>query len=147
MSSQEEKFPKLFNEQMFNKWFSIFDAWFDDPIGNFFGSPIRVDVYENDKDIFVEADIPGVKKEQIQLEWFPDGLRIAVENNTEIEKEDQKAKYYRKERRFERKERFVPMPLIVSPKNIRAKYENGILTITIPKYNLRHNHRKIIDID
>lgn len=104
-------------------------------------------MYETDSDVVIEADVPGVNKDQIQLEWFADGLKIAVENRTDVEETNEKERYYRKERTFYRKERFIPLDFVSKPKNIKAKYENGILIISIPKHNLRRNHRQIIDIE
>ncbi|PWA08274.1 Hsp20/alpha crystallin family protein [Pueribacillus theae] len=147
MSTEENKFPKIFNDQKFTELFSIFDQWFEDPLGSFFVHQIKVDMYERGQDLIIEADVPGVKKEQINLEWFPDGLKITAENRSELEETNQKEKYYRKERFFNRRERFIPLTLVSSPKNIKARYENGILRIQIPKYNLKQYNRKMIDIE
>lgn len=146
MSSEDNKLPSPFNGKAFTDLFSVFDQWFEDPLG-FFDRQIKVDMYETKQNVVIEADVPGVKKEQIQLEWLQEGLRISVENQSHIEETNQTEKYYRKERSFSRKERFIPLGLVSSPRNIRAKYENGIVKITIPKYNLKHNNRNIIDIE
>lgn len=147
MGSNKKNYPQLFNEQVVREWMSVFDQWFEDPFGQLFAVPIRVDVYDKGNNVIVEADVPGVKKEQIELEWFSDGLKIATVNRSETEETNEKEKYYRKERHFNRRERFVPLPLAGSPQNIKAKYEDGILRVVIPKNNLKQTERKRIDIE
>lgn len=146
MASDDNKLPSPFNGKPFTDLFSVFDQWFEDPLG-MLERQIKVDMYETESNLIIEADVPGVKKEQIQLEWQSNGLKLVVENRSHVEETNEKEKYYRKERSFSRKERFIPLGLVSSPKNIKAKYENGIVIITIPKYNLKRNNRKIIDID
>lgn len=146
MASNDNKLPSPFYGKPFADLFSIFDQWFEDPLG-IFDRHIKVDIYETKNDVVIEADVPGVKKEQIQLEWLSDGLKISIEDRSQVEETNEKEKYYRKERSFFRKERFIPIAFVSSPRNIKAKYENGIVIITIPKYNLRQNHRKMIDIE
>lgn len=125
---------------------SIFDQWFEDPL-RIFERQIKIDMYETDSSLVIEADVPGVNKEQIHLEWLPDGLKITVENRTDVEETNEKERYYRRERTFSRKERFIPIDFISKPKNMKAKYENGMITISIPKHNLRRNQRHVIDIE
>lgn len=146
MASDDNKLPSPFNGKPFTDLFSVFDQWFEDPLG-IFDRQIKVDMYETENHVVIEADVPGVKKEQIQLEWLADGLKISVENRSHVEETNKKEKYYRKERSFSRKERFIPLGLVSSPRNIKAKYEDGIVMITIPKYNIKRNNRHIIDID
>lgn len=146
MASNDNKLPSPFNGKPFTDLFSIFDQWFEDPLG-IFDHQIKVDMYEREDAVVIEADVPGVTKEQIQLEWLADGLKLSVENRTELKETNEKERYYRKERSLYRKERFIPLGLVPSPKNIKAKYENGIVVITIPKYNIKQSHHQIIDID
>lgn len=138
--------PIAFYRKPFTDLISIFDQWFEDPL-RLFERQIKIDMYEKENNLVIEADVPGVNKEQIQIEWLADGLKISVENRTDVEEKNEKERYYRKERTFFRKERFIPLDLISKPKNIKAQYENGIVTINIPKYNLRRNHRHVIDIE
>lgn len=140
------KRPIAHYRKPFTDLISIFDQWFEDPL-NIFDRQIKIDMYETDKDLVIEAEVPGVNKEQIQLEWLPDGLKITVENRTDVEETNEKERYYRRERTFSRKERFIPIDFISKPKNMKAKYENGMITISIPKYNLRRNQRHVIDIE
>lgn len=146
MSSDEDRPLPSFNRKAFTDLFSVFDQWFEEPF-SFFDRQIKVDMYETNDNLVIEADVAGVKKEQIQLEWLAEGLKISVENKSHVEETNQAEKYYRKERTFSQRERFIPLGLVSSPKNIKAKYENGVVMVTIPHYNLRQKNRNIIDID
>lgn len=145
--SNQEKFPKPFNTKAFSDLFSVFDQWFNEPLSFVGQQLIKVDMYVADQNLVIEADVPGVKKEQIQLELHTDGIKISVEEQSQFEEINEKEKYLHKERSFTRRERFIPLDVHSSPKNIKAKYEDGILLIRIPKYNLKDNVRSVIDIE
>ncbi|RBW71394.1 Hsp20/alpha crystallin family protein [Bacillus taeanensis] len=147
MSSNDKNFPKLFNEKVLQDWFSTLDGFFQEPFQRFFDRQIPVDVYETLTELIVEADLPGVKREQIHLEWLEDGLKITVEDKKIVEEENNHEKYYRKERSFQRMERYIPLPYTAAVKEIKAKFQNGILEIKIPKKKRKRNDSKMIDIE
>lgn len=89
------------------------------------------DVKENDKDIVVHAELPGVKKEDIQVELHNGFLTISGERNEE--KKEQGERYHRVERSYGKFARSVAVPEGVSEEQIKARYENGVLEVTMPK--------------
>jgi HSP20 family protein len=94
------------------------------------GTP-RLDVYEQDGYLVVKAEVPGVKKEDLQVELDSGDLVIQGETHAENEvKEDQ---YYRMERRVGRFYRRVPLPWDVKPEDIQATLNDGVLQVRIPK--------------
>ena len=112
---------------------SIFDSFFDDAfLPGFFtvGNPIRADIRETDKEYIIDAELPGVRKEDIKLDLRDDVLTIAVEHNEEINEE--RENYIRKERR---RGSFSRSFYVENVKNedVTAKFNNGILTVTLPK--------------
>ncbi|ACL77232.1 Hsp20/alpha crystallin family protein [Ruminiclostridium cellulolyticum] len=111
-------------ENMFNSLFN------DSFIGFTGGNPIRADIKENDKEFIVEAEIPGVTKEDIKLDLRDDTLTIAVEQNQESNEE--RDNYIRKERRYGSFSRSFYVENVKN-EDVSAKYENGILTIVLPK--------------
>ncbi len=111
-------------ENMFNSFFN------DSFLGLSGGNPIRADIKENDKEFIVEAEIPGVAKEDIKLDLRDDRLTIAVEQNQESKEE--KDNYIRKERRYGSFSRSFYVENVKN-EDVSAKYENGILTIVLPK--------------
>ena len=121
-----------------NRLRSEINRLFEDPFSlltpdtSFFeGWTPAVDVVE-DKDKFaVRAELPGMKKEDIEVSLDGDTLTIAGERKEE--KEDKRGDTYRSERFFGRFQRTITLPSTVDPNKIEAKYENGVLNITLPK--------------
>jgi len=93
----------------------------------------QTDIYEDKKRgaLVYEAELPGVRKEDIDLRVEDDRLIVSgeVKRDERIEEES----YYRIGRRYGRFQRVFPLPEGVDdPKGIQAKFENGILRITVP---------------
>ena len=91
----------------------------------------RTDVYERDQALMFETELPGVKKEEIAIKIEDEQLVISgeVKRNEEIEKES----YFRTGRRYGRFQRCFPLPAdLVQKDAIKARFEDGILTITAP---------------
>ena len=125
---------------------SIFENFFNDSVYPTFYSNsgyMKVDVKENEKEYLIEAEIPGVKKEEINLEIDESRLTISVNKNEQVDEE--KDNYIRRERRSSSITRSFAIDNIV-PDNTLAKYENGILTITLPKRESSQTVTKKIDI-
>jgi HSP20 family protein len=89
------------------------------------------DLYEDKDKLTVRAELPGLKKDQIQLTLKDDVLTVSGERkqDADAEKRDQ----IRRERVFGAFERSVTLPYPVNQAGISAAYENGILTVTLPK--------------
>lgn len=104
-----------------------------------------VDMYETENDIVIEAELPGYKRDQIQLEIIDDQLRISVENSKFANEKNEKSLSYNKKQSYDKIERWILLPYPVSEKDVRATYKNDILTITTPKR--RKSSRRFIDID
>ena len=125
---------------------NMFDNFFNDSFmpALFTGdTQMRVDIKENDKEYIVEADMPGVKKEEINVELNNDRLTIAVERNEEINEE--KENYIRRERRSGS---FCRSFIVenVKEEGIAAKFENGVLSIMLPKKEAGINKKNKIEI-
>ncbi len=102
----------------------------------------RVDVQENDNEYTVEAEIPGVKKEDVRLELTEGRLLIAVQREDNVEEE--KKNYIHRERHFSSAQRCLHLP-DAKPEGIKAKMDDGVLRITVPKEE-KSNSRRRIDI-
>lgn len=92
---------------------------------------IRIDVSETDKDYLVKADIPGVKKEDIKVAI--DGNQVSVSVEIKEEKEVGGAGMLRSERFYGQQYRSLTLPQEVDDAKAVAKYENGVLLLTLPK--------------
>jgi HSP20 family protein len=111
---------------------SFFDKMFDSDFPFSFLNPsdMKVDIKEYEKEYVLEAEIPGVNKEQIHIDYQQNYLTISVENREELSEE--RKNYIRRERKFGRSSRSFYVEGIQEDK-ISAKYENGILTVLLPK--------------
>ena len=98
-----------------------------------YNSFIPLDVKETENSYVVHADLPGMKKEDIFVDFSQDGiLTVSVTKNSETEQKDGE-KVLISERYFMKKERKLNFNNKVDGSTIKAKYENGILRLSVPK--------------
>ncbi len=90
-----------------------------------------LDVYEDKDNLFVRAELPGMKKEDISLTLHDGSLSISGERKSEEKFKD--AQVYRSERFEGRFQRTVTLPTPVQADKVKAQYKDGILTVTLPK--------------
>jgi HSP20 family protein len=100
------------------------------------GAPTRMraafaDVQETDTDVIVTIELPGVTKEDIELNVTSDRVEIKAEKKEEAEKEEEGYRAYKKQ--YAGFYRQVPLPQQVEPDHAKATYKNGVLEITLPK--------------
>ncbi len=124
--------------------YSPFDEAFDDLFKGFFVRPvafdektqpqvgIRMDVTESDKAYLVHADIPGVKKEDIQITIDGNQVSISAEARYHREQKDGE-KVLRSERSYGKAYRAFSLAQDVDESNAEAKYVDGVLELTLPK--------------
>ena len=117
-------------------WFDrIWDNPFEDFLPTFsyssFGSMPSVDVSEGKKEVTVTAEIPGMTEKDIDLTWHNGVLNIRGEKKEE--KEDKKKNSYYRECRYGSFSRDIMMNDTVDWSRAKAKYKNGVLSVTMPK--------------
>lgn len=95
------------------------------------GAMLPVDVYETDADVVVKAAVPGVKPEDIDVTVTGDLLTIKGEFKSEEKTE--KRSYVRQERRMGSFARQIGLPTGVDSNKAKATFENGVLTLVLPK--------------
>jgi HSP20 family protein len=125
---------------------NIFDDFFSDSMFPAFisgGHPINADIRETEKEFVVEAEIPGVKKEDIKLDLRDNTLSISVEHNEE--KKEERNNYIRRERKSGSFCRSFYVEN-VRPDGVAAKYVDGILTIILPKQEAGKESKRNIEI-
>ena len=112
-----------------NRYDSMFKDFFGDEMSM---KNLRVDIREKENEYILEADFPGMKKEDINIDYSKGYLTISGEKKTEKEETEKKENYIRKERSYEKASRSFYVGDI-NKDEIKAKFENGVLEITIPK--------------
>jgi HSP20 family protein len=109
-------------------------------------SKMSLDVYETDEAAFIEAELPGVKKEDIKVNVEDGVLTITAEKT--IEEEEQKGrKYFTREIRYGSLKRAFELPEYLNDEEIKAKFKDGILKIEIPRKEEEVKKNKKIDIE
>lgn len=122
------------NMMPFDNFFS--DMW--DPFSMFGDHPafkqaagLRVDVYETDKDLVIEADVPGYSPKDIEVELNNRTLVIRGKQSHESDGKDNQ--YFRRERMYSSFERRFNLPAEVDLEKIKSDLKNGKLSIKVPK--------------
>ncbi len=107
---------------------------------------ISTDIKEYDDRYEVAADLPGVEKENITVHYADDQLSIAATQKKESNDTDENGRYLRRERSTSSFQRTFTIRNIAEDK-ITAKFENGVLKLTLPKKALADQPGKTISID
>jgi HSP20 family protein len=119
--SLRQEVDRLFDEFGFSSW---------QPFGRRGISP-AVDVVEGDKAYEVTAELPGMDEKDIEIKVTQDSL--AIKGVKEEQKEEKEKGYHRQERRYGSFERSFGLPDSVDADRIQAKFNKGLLTVTLPK--------------
>jgi HSP20 family protein len=98
-----------------------------------------MDLVEDKDDLVLRADLPGLSEDDVDIEVKDGVLTISGERKTEEKKEEEG--YYRVERAFGRFSRSLTRPDGIDPDQVKAKFDNGVLEVRIPKPEERKPHR------
>ena len=129
--------PSIFGENLFDDFDRWMDTSFHDVDKALYGknakNMMKTDVKETDKGYEVDVDLPGFKKDEIQLELNDGYLTISAEKGLDKDEENEKKHYLRRERYAGGMSRSFYVGEGITEKDIHAKYEYGILKLSIPK--------------
>lgn len=116
---------------------------FDTMLNRFFGgresnggamlAPYGVDVREDGDHIYVEAELPGFSKKDVDITLENQTLTITAERNSEHKEGEKKGDYLLRERRYARFQRSFTLPPTVDEQTVNARLNDGVLTITLNK--------------
>ena len=122
------------NEMTRKNDYDFFEEAMHDLFPGFYGRKqqnyMRTDIKETEKDYVVEVELPGLDKNDIHIDLKDGYLNIEVSKN-EKQEEKEKGNYIHRERSFSCSRSYYVGE--VSKEDVKAKYENGILNLTIPK--------------
>ncbi|MBF0275162.1 MAG: Hsp20/alpha crystallin family protein [Nitrospinae bacterium] len=133
---KKEQHPFLSLQDDMNRAFDNFFKEFKTPSfgsfdNTFKGVDLKVNVNENDKDIVVTAELPGVNDKDIDIEIKDNFLVLKGEKKEE--KEEEKDNSYYKECSYGSFYRTIPLSMEVDEDKVDASFKNGVLTVTLPK--------------
>lgn len=140
---------------------NAFDLW--DPMEDLFGTAVtafprlssareisaftnaRIDWKETPEAHVFKADLPGLKKEEVKVE-VEEGRILQISGERSKEQEDKNDKWHRVERSTGKFHRRFRLPENAKVDKVKAKMENGVLTVTVPKEEIKKPEVKAIDI-
>ncbi len=131
--------PSIFGE-------NLFDDFFDDfryprkparPVKNPEVNIMKTDIKENEKGYDLAIELPGYKKDDMKLELKDGYLTISAEINQDNDEKDEGGNYIRRERYYGRSSRSFYVGEALTEEDIKAKYEDGILKINVPKKEVK----------
>ncbi|WP_435073022.1 Hsp20/alpha crystallin family protein [Halorubrum sp. HHNYT27] len=139
MTSRENVFAELerFFERMSRQFDDASHTW--ESQGPFApwassGESMALDLVDRDDEFVVTADLPGFKREDIDIRITDHTLRIEAEHDEVLDEEAEQ--YLRHERRHESTQRSLRLPEDVDKTAVTAKMNNGVLTVTLPKLDV-----------
>ncbi len=134
-----------FTQNPFAEIDRIFDDVFRDVMPSintsFTPNAMRVDISEDEKNIYIDAEMPGIKKEDVKV-TIEDGV-LMIRGERKQETEEKKKNYHRVERVYGSFLRAFTLGENVDKDNIEAKYEDGVLHLTLPKIEPVKNVKQI----
>ena len=132
--------PSIFNDNLFDDFFDF--PFYDDKAdrkiqrklyGHHAGNLMKTDIKEKKDGYELEIDLPGFKKDELHLELNDGYLTISAEKGLDKDEKDKNDKYIRRERYAGSMSRSFYVGENMKEEDIHAKYENGILTLDVPK--------------
>ena len=122
LSTLSEEINRLFDSPFgeFTRHMKLFNGWMP-----------ALDVYEDKDNLIVKAELPGMKREEIDISVHDGTLTVSGERT--YEEKNQDAEPYRSERFFGRFHRTLALPKPVQTDKAKANYKDGILTVILPK--------------
>lgn len=109
-----------------------------------------IEVKQNDNNYKVKVQLPGIKKDNINIELDNDFMTITAETHEEKEEkkeEEKNERYHTSEFRYGKYVRTISFDQPIKADDAKAKYKDGVLTITIPKQQIETNTKKVIKIN
>ena len=127
--------PSIFGENLFNDdWMDFGFPEIDKALyGKHAGHVMKTDVKETDAGYEVDIDLPGFKKDEISAKLENGYLTISAAKGLDKDEQDKNGKYIRKERYAGSMSRSFYVGEGVTQDDIKAKYEDGILRLVVPK--------------
>ena len=129
--------PSIFGESLFDNMFPFDEKFFTEKKDPLYGKNVsrlmKTDVRETEKTYELDIDLPGFKKDEISIELENGYLTVSAAKGLDKDEEDKKGKYIRKERYAGAMQRSFYVGENLTDEDIKAKYENGILRLSVPK--------------
>lgn len=142
--------PSIFGENLFDDFFGGFAKPLM-PVGSFTNqaAAMKTDVKEYDGGYQLDIDLPGVKKEDVKAELKDGYLTVSATHGTQNDQKDDNGRFIRRERYYGAASRSFYVGDQIKQEDIKARFENGILSLRVPKVDAHPEieQRKYIAIE
>lgn len=139
-SGFREAMNRFFDESLWYPWTFRHSPMLPGFVGRHFSYP-RIDLTENNKEIKIAADVPGVDPDKLDVTVEDDRVVLKGVMEEEKENKDKGKNYYRYERQYGSFLRQIPLPVRIKVDGAVAEYANGVLRLTLPKSEPRKNRK------
>jgi len=138
-TQMDRLFDEVFKRPFFSLWSPRFGA------GEMEELYLPVDIYEDGESVVVKAEIPGIKKENVNVELTSDSITLSGKKSGEerVEKKD----YFRLERSYGSFTRSFQLPAETVTEKARAVFKDGVLEVRIPKNPAAKQHVKKLTVE
>ena len=134
--------PRIFGDDFFDDDF--FDEWMRRPVrglpdvehklyGKHAAQVMKTDIHEHDDHYVVDIDLPGFKKDEIELSLENGYLTVSASKGLDKEEQDKKGKVIRQERYAGAMRRSFYVGSALTEEDIKARFEDGVLMLNLPK--------------
>jgi HSP20 family protein len=136
---------RTFMPSLFSDFDSVFDSWFNTPLTSWGNENYgKVNVVENDNNYVMEVALPGISRDNVEINVEENALNVSVKS--EVKKETEDKNYIRKEFSYSNFNRSFELPENTDVEKIGAEFKDGILHITIDKMAVLQKEAKKIEI-
>ena len=144
--------PSIFGESLLDDWMDFPKMEFPDIDRKLYGkhasNMMKTDVHEHENAYEMDIDLPGFKKEEIDLSLNNGYITVSAAKGIDKESKDDKGKLIRQERYSGSMQRSFYIGDTVTEEEIKARFENGVLRLTIPKKEAKKvAEKKLIAIE
>ena len=134
--------PSIFGENMFDDFFSdpfgmMVPQTRDALYGKHAKNLMKTDVRETENSYELDVDLPGFKKDEVEIQLQDGCLTVSAAKGLDKDEEDKKGRYIRQERYAGSLSRSFYVGEDVEPQDVKAKYENGVLKLFVPKAEVK----------
>ena len=102
------------------------------------------DVYEKNGNVLVEAELPGIERKNLKVNYTDN--TVTIQGESQQEKEEKRDGFYRSERQYGSFFRSIPLPVPVNFAKAKAEFKSGVLKVTLPKAKQSANAERSIPI-
>ena len=133
--------PSIFGESLFDNMFPFDEKFFTEKKDPLYGknakNMMKTDIRETDEGYELDIDLPGFKKDEIQAELKNGYLTVSAAKGLDKDEQNKKGEYIRRERYSGSMSRSFYVGEHLNEEDIKAKYEDGILKLSVPKKDVK----------